>query len=223
MTFSPLARSQYADRHQGNTPQISTADLFFSSHAFIISSLTLLQVFHYRENTNKSHKYSKFHHSGSEEEHERLIPTPLDLQVLHSKKLEKDVTKPSRICTLILWAIVGAALGSGIYIWINGGKGGRVEWLDWLYFISSIKLFISLIKYIPQIILNWRVKSVEGMAIGQIITVRPVHVDLHWLLSSAIPVLSPCTVADRGTDIAGPDWISPVIRPAGGLVNIHRS
>ncbi|XP_026739544.1 cystinosin homolog isoform X2 [Trichoplusia ni] len=44
-----------------------------------------------------------------------------------------------------------------------------IEWLDFLYYCSYIKLFITFIKYLPQAIMNYRRKSTVGWSIGNII------------------------------------------------------
>jgi cystinosin len=43
------------------------------------------------------------------------------------------------------------------------------NWLDYLYLLSYIKISISLIKYIPQVILNYKRKSTNGWSIWNII------------------------------------------------------
>lgn len=46
---------------------------------------------------------------------------------------------------------------------------GTLHWLDWLNTCSYIKLAITLIKYVPQAILNYRRKSTVGWSIGNIL------------------------------------------------------
>ena len=41
--------------------------------------------------------------------------------------------------------------------------------LDFLYYCSYVKLFITLVKYVPQAYLNYRRKSTHGWSIGNII------------------------------------------------------
>ncbi|KAG0370486.1 PQ loop repeat-domain-containing protein [Gamsiella multidivaricata] len=48
------------------------------------------------------------------------------------------------------------------------GKGGK-EWIDILYFLSSIKLIISFVKYCPQVYINWAAKSTAGWSIYNIL------------------------------------------------------
>lgn len=47
--------------------------------------------------------------------------------------------------------------------------GGKTKWLDFLYFCSYIKLAITLIKYIPQAVMNYRRKCTIGWSIGNIL------------------------------------------------------
>lgn len=44
-----------------------------------------------------------------------------------------------------------------------------VHWLDFLYVCSYIKLCITLIKYMPQAIMNYRRKSTSGWSIGNVL------------------------------------------------------
>jgi cystinosin len=45
---SPVIRDQYSARHHGHAPSVRWNDVFFAVHAFLISSLTLLQSLVYR-------------------------------------------------------------------------------------------------------------------------------------------------------------------------------
>ncbi|KAL3942616.1 MAG: hypothetical protein SGBAC_003217 [Bacillariaceae sp.] len=47
--------------------------------------------------------------------------------------------------------------------------GDHYNWLDYLYLLSTVKIMISLIKYIPQVILNYQRKSTAGWSIWNII------------------------------------------------------
>nr|XP_019046176.1 hypothetical protein I302_04916 [Kwoniella bestiolae CBS 10118]OCF25106.1 hypothetical protein I302_04916 [Kwoniella bestiolae CBS 10118] len=124
--FSPIAREQYQERHgEGHFPEISKSDLAFSLHAFLISSITLGQVWWYAR-LNRAKKSDIY---GREED---------------------PLLSPAGISALLVWS-------------------GKYQFLDWLYLDSSIKLIISAVKYVPQVVLNWKLRSVEGFAIGQII------------------------------------------------------
>lgn len=46
---------------------------------------------------------------------------------------------------------------------------GTMKWLDFLYTLSYIKLAITLMKYVPQAVYNYRRKSTSGWSIGNIL------------------------------------------------------
>ena len=41
-----------------------------------------------------------------------------------------------------------------------------LPWLDVIYYLSTVKLIITLLKYLPQALLNYRRKSTHGWAIN---------------------------------------------------------
>lgn len=61
------------------------------------------------------------------------------------------------ICTFYPWLVI-----------FNIG-GPDLNWLNYLYLLSTVKIMISLIKYVPQVILNYRRKSTVGWSIWNII------------------------------------------------------
>ena len=46
---------------------------------------------------------------------------------------------------------------------------GVTTWLAFMYWLSYIKVFITLVKYIPQVYLNWRRKSTVGWSIWNVL------------------------------------------------------
>jgi len=70
----------------------------------------------------------------------------------------------SRICKFIF---VGIFLFLVISLIVS--LAGVLKYLDFLYFCSYVKLFITLIKYVPQAYLNFRRKSTFGWSIGNIL------------------------------------------------------
>ena len=77
---------------------------------------------------------------------------------------ERGNQKVSRTCKLIL-----AAIFLFILITVILALTKVVEYLDFLYYCSYVKLFITLIKYVPQAYLNYRRKSTFGWSIGNIL------------------------------------------------------
>ncbi|GAA53469.1 Cystinosin [Clonorchis sinensis] len=76
---------------------------------------------------------------------------------------ERGGQRVSKICMGILGLIVA-------YCTINVILAGAsvFTWLTFLYNVSYVKLFITLIKYIPQAIMNCRRRSTVGWSIGNI-------------------------------------------------------
>jgi cystinosin len=75
--------------------------------------------------------------------------------------------RPSKIILVIAIAII---LVIAIYALLVVAKiSTAFNWLDYLYLLSYIKISISLIKYIPQVILNYQRKSTNGWSIYNII------------------------------------------------------
>ncbi|WVQ99276.1 hypothetical protein IAU59_006408 [Kwoniella sp. CBS 9459] len=155
--YSPVARKQYQDRHDGHLPQVSKSDLAFSLHAFLISLTTLIQVWWYARRNTPS---SQAERAPLIEDHREVREDGSKVDLLSPLA----PTKPSIPCQIALVGLFLAASISAILVWT-----GKTQFLDWLYLVSYIKLFISVVKYIPQVILNYRLRSVEAFAIGQII------------------------------------------------------
>ncbi|WRT66245.1 uncharacterized protein IL334_003198 [Kwoniella shivajii] len=165
--FSPIAKKQYQSRHDGHSPQISKSDLAFSLHALLISTITVIQVWYYsRRSSVKPRAGPGPRQTPSRRgEEEPLLLNNQDQDNLKSNLLISDTpTRPSLTCQLALLGVFAASIISAILVWY-----GKYQFLDWLYLISSIKLFISMVKYIPQVVLNWNLRSVEGFAIGVVI------------------------------------------------------
>ena len=66
----------------------------------------------------------------------------------------------SYTCMVIL-AALALAIGLGAAL-VAAGAGPWFTWLHYLLYLSYIKLAISLMKYIPQVVLNCRRRSTEG-------------------------------------------------------------
>lgn len=81
---------------------------------------------------------------------------------VYPKAVGQRVSLPCRIisCILLLLVIIGCILVPTV---------DKILWLDILYFMSYVKLFISMIKYAPQLYTNFKAKSTAGWSIGQVI------------------------------------------------------
>ena len=104
----------------------------------------------------------------SDGEHERLLPSEIEEAEVHGKGwvVPTHQARPSRFGLIFIIGIAVSTFVASIMVWI-----GKLEYLDWLYFLSSVKLVISTVKWVPQVVLNYQRKSVEGFAIWAIILV----------------------------------------------------
>ncbi|OWZ60210.1 cystinosin [Cryptococcus neoformans c45] len=166
--FSPVARKQYQDRHHGHLPQVSTSDLAFSLHALIVSTITLAQVFWYgylRQLLSRQDPSAQ-----SSDETSPLISDSIpnsaagDDSDSSNPVIFHSPIRPSPVAQLFLGGIVISPFAYAIFVWT-----GKAQFLDWLYLVGNIKVVVSAVKYIPQVVLNHRMRAVNGFAIGVII------------------------------------------------------
>lgn len=86
------------------------------------------------------------------------------ITIIQCKIYQRGSQRVSRIC-LGLLAIIFVFL----IISLICSASSVLSWLNFLYFCSYVKLGITLIKYIPQVIMNYRRKSTVGWSIGNIL------------------------------------------------------
>jgi cystinosin len=77
----------------------------------------------------------------------------------------------SRWCKAVMAAVVALTL---LYLVLAASlsashPGGFFSWLYFLYWLSYVKVGISLIKYMPQVYMNYVRKSTEGWNVGNVI------------------------------------------------------
>ncbi|KAH6636788.1 hypothetical protein F5144DRAFT_195164 [Chaetomium tenue] len=139
--YSPLIRAQYAARYKGLTPTVHFNDITFAAHGLFMSLITTSQY---------------------------LCPGAWGFTPSMGNR-------PSR---LILGIFFGCVVGTTAAIFIVLGSPERDStheavsswvWLDAIYAISYVKLIVTLIKYTPQVIVNYRNKSTKGWSILQIL------------------------------------------------------
>jgi cystinosin len=139
--YSPLIRAQYAARYKGLTPTVQFNDITFAAHGLVLSIVTTSQYF---------------------------LPRAWGFNPAAG-------TRPSRF---ILGIFFGSLVGVATVIFIVLGSPNRNStrapagswvWLDAIYAVSYVKLIVTLIKYTPQVIFNYRNRSTKGWSILQIL------------------------------------------------------
>lgn len=144
MFYSPVIRSQYAARNHGLTPTVQFNDVTFAAHALLLSSITASQYV-----------------PGLWRGFERV----------------PGGTRPSRF---MLGIGLGGVAGVLAVVFVVAAREGNPNlppvdprrdwcWLDVFYAVSYVKLVITLVKYTPQIVANWRNRSTQGWSIWQIL------------------------------------------------------
>lgn len=142
--YSPVIRSQYAARHPGHTPTVRLNDVVFALHASVISSITLSQYL--------ARPAWGFGPSAGNR------PSRFILGIFFGSWLGVLIS-----CFIVASAASSSAK-SGVPI--NPAE----DWceIDIVYALGYVKLVISLVKFVPQIITNYRNKSTRGWSIGQV-------------------------------------------------------
>jgi cystinosin len=88
----------------------------------------------------------------------------------------------------------------GIYAVITAARphtGRPFTWLDWLYTVSYFKVAISLMKYIPQVLLNARRHSTVGWSIHNVL------LDITGGVLSVLQLVLDCANTRDWSGIAG--------------------
>ncbi|KAI9664025.1 MAG: hypothetical protein M1821_007516 [Bathelium mastoideum] len=137
--YSPSIRSQYAFRH----PQAPYPTVRFNDLAFAVHALVLSII-----------TYSQF------------WPSLWRFKAGRGSSATKPVLG-------VIWGAIGGALAVAVIVLFKGQDFGsdpaRWAWIDEIYAISYVKLIITVVKYMPQVWLNYKNKSTIGWAIGQIL------------------------------------------------------
>ena len=100
---------------------------------------------------------------------------------------------PNRIIGGIIFAILAIlAIYMALVLVSN-----NYTWLDFLYLLSYVKIFVSLIKYTPQVILNFQRKSTQGWSIWNIL------LDFTGGILSVLQLVLDCSDMGDWTGITG--------------------
>ena len=121
--------------------------------------------------------------------HALVLSTVTLIQIMYYGGSER----PSKIIVLIV--VLTLALCAAFPVVVLYYK--MYSWLDYLYVLSYVKIAISLIKYMPQVILNHRRKSTAGWSIWNIL------LDFMGGLLSDLQLVCDCWVVNDFSGITG--------------------
>ena len=97
--------------------------------------------------------------------HALLLSSITLYQILHYDGMARARQMSKTILTM-MGLIMAVAVGGAVLV--VGGFWG-VNWLDYIYALSLCKIVVTLVKYMPQVYLNWKRKSTAGWSIWQIL------------------------------------------------------
>ena len=170
--WSPRVQEEYATRNGGHSSAVRFNDVLFSLHAVGATLITLAQIFLYGSGTEavttvprrvdewSSADYPVYLASDrSARSSARTAPSPPQSAV--SRNAQRAL-----YTVLSLFCLSVAVLAT--LCAVDESSVG-IEWLDVMYVLSSAKVVITVIKYIPQVWENWRRKSTKGWNIWNVL------------------------------------------------------
>ncbi|CAH0024173.1 unnamed protein product [Clonostachys rhizophaga] len=137
--YSPVVRAQYAARHGGLTPTVQFNDIVFALHGLVLSLIVTSQYFFARSLWG-------------------FAPS--------------RGASPSRPILGISAGCVAGVVVTVLVVLLSPGTGDpAVDWceLDVVYAVGYVKVVVTLVKYTPQMVANYRNKSTKGWSIWQIL------------------------------------------------------
>jgi cystinosin len=84
-----------------------------------------------------------------------------------------------------------------IIVLAKGEDSGVFSFLNWLYFLSFVKIGVTMVKYVPQVVLNYKRKCCIGWSIAGSI------MDLNGALLSQLQLILDCNDMDDWGGITG--------------------
>lgn len=160
LRYSAAVRAQYAARHHGLTPAVAANDVAFAAHALVLSLITLSQYLLPRV------WWGSYQND----------PETVGLLAGSSPLSPRTASRPSRFILWLMAACV-AAVGIVAALAVHSPSSPVNDflvstpwaWLDVVYALGYVKLVVTLVKYSPQVLTNWRNRSTSGWSIVQIL------------------------------------------------------
>ena len=127
-------------------PQVQINDVAFAWHALVLATITFVQL-----------AWFSGGRGGSGSTSPSTVNTHQKDTLLYWTNRISPTTK-FLILILLVVCVAGAIIvACHVSIWI-GGERSQWQWIDYLYFLSFVKVGISIVKYIPQVRYHWPVQ-----------------------------------------------------------------
>lgn len=146
--YSPLIRAQYAARNRGHEPTVQFNDITFAAHALLLSLIITSQY---------SRRLWGFTASSS---------SP---GVAGGRRPSRIIMGVGCGCVAGVAAVVVLVAASPGRDATDGAGARGWVWLDVVYAVSYVKLLVTLVKYTPQLLVNYRNRSTRGWSIVQVL------------------------------------------------------
>ncbi|ODV64518.1 cystinosin-like protein ERS1 [Ascoidea rubescens DSM 1968] len=139
LTCNETVKVQYSNFHGINSkPLLNYIDLVYVSHGLLLNYLTFVQVIYYKFQRNRTHYHKN------------------DMKNIKSILLRAH--KSTKVIISIIGIFVIVLMNQ---IFINKS----ILLISLTTYLTYIKLFLNLIKHIPQIVLNSRKKNMKGFSL----------------------------------------------------------
>eukprot|EP00158_Paraphelidium_tribonemae_P001600 Partr_v1_DN24592_c1_g1_i2_m19930 putative cystinosin len=171
--FNDPLREEYRRRNGGADPLVRVNDVFFVSHVLVVSAvLTVQAVIGWRRarlQLNGDDDEDVFIHRSNDDsammrsESEIILPASSGDSPTTSGETA-GLTRLSRPSVAFM-----ALSGSGTVLVAILCLFRVFHWLDWVYYLSFVKLAATLFKCCPQLYINYRYKTTAGWSIENVL------------------------------------------------------
>lgn len=173
-------QEEYKRRNGGHPSAVRFNDVLFSLHALVATIITLVQIFFYGAGNNSSRRnkltnlkideWSSPNYPIYAPPERQPSPNPASDVVLdQSSSSSASISKAFQRLLYIIMAVFILSVAVIVALCYVGEAIVGVSWLDLLYVLSSAKVVITVIKYVPQVWENWRRQSTRGWNIWNVL------------------------------------------------------
>ena len=179
--WSPDIQQEYRQTHNNTNAAVQLNDVFFSIHALALTCVTLFQIYWYRHNTSvvvakdtttPYHQYQQPQNSMEDYPQAGMYGTLSTPPRTPTNTTLKSSSKYINCLKHSMYVVVGVFVISVAVVctltWVQVNVVA-LTWLNVLYYLSSAKLAVTIVKYIPQVYENYSRKSTNGWNIWNVL------------------------------------------------------